>query len=731
MKTPISRRDFIKGVLGTAGLTIAASVSPFDYKILSAAEVGKADFEPNAFVKVTPDNKVTVMIPNSEMGQGAWTALGMLVADEIDADWKQVKIKQAPADDMYKSPVFGAQITVGSSSCRAFYEPMRKAGAAARTMLIKAAAKTWNVPEEECEASNGFVVHKKSKKKLPYGKLCKAAGELPLPKDIVLKKESEFKYIGKPMKRLDIPQKVAGTGIYGYDVTLPGMLYAVTARPPAYGAKPVSYDKKAAEAIKGVVSVIETPNGVAVIADSTATALKGRDALKVQWSEGTHPQISTETIEKHYMEGLDKPGAVAKNTGDAKKALSEAAKKVEAIYYVPFVAHACMEPMNCTAYVQKDKCEIWVPTQAQTLTLVTASKLTGLPPDKIVVNTTLVGCGLGRRARGDFVVDAVVASKAVGKPVKALWMREDDLMHDAFRANTCQRIQAGLDDQGNLLGWHHKVSCTSILRFSNPAAIRNGVDIYSLWGIVDWEKTPVFSHTAYEIPNFYVEQYLSDWPMPAAPWRSVQNAPNCFIMESFMDELAHAAKKDPVEFRLALLKNNFRASRVLKTVAEKAGYGKPMPKGKGRGIAQHTCFGTYIAMVADVTVDENTGKIKVDKITAAVDCGPVINPAPIEKQIQGGIIMALSTIFKEKVEFDKGGVKSLNFDSYKILRMSEIPEAIEVHVIKSTEKIGGIGELGVPTVAPAIGNAVFNATGARVRRLPMDTKTVLAALKNR
>lgn len=730
MKSSISRRDFLKGSLATAGLTIVASITPFGTRLLSAKEVGIPVLQPSAFFELTPDNLVTVSIPNSEMGQGVRTALSMIVADELEADWSQIRVKQAPAADAYKNPVFGAQVTVGSASVRGFYEILRKAGAAGRAMLVKAAAETWHVPEGECEASKGVVKHKKSGRSLTYGKLCKQAALLPIPQAPVLKKESEFRYMGKPMPRLDIPEKVAGTAVFGLDVNVPDMLYAVTARPPAYGAKTVSYDQKAAEGIKGVKKVVQTPNGIAVIAESVYAAWKGRDALKVQWDAGTHPQISDDTIEKHYMEGLDKPGAVAKNTGDARKALSEAAKKVEAVYMVPFVAHATMEPMNCTAYVQKDQCDVWAPTQGQTGALMTASRLTGLPPQKVHIHTTLLGCGLGRRSRPDFVIDAVVASKAVGKPVKAVWTREEDMKYDAFRAATYQRIQAGLDGKGSLTGWSHKVSCTSILKFSNPAGIINGVDIYSLWGIVDWEKTPTFSHTVYDIPNFYVEQYLSDWPIPAAPWRSVQNAPNAFVMECFMDELAHAAGKDPLAFRLELLKNNMRATRVLQTVAEKGGWGKPMPKGKGRGIAQHCCFGTYVAMVADISVNENDGKIKVDKIVAAVDCGPVVNPKPIPPQIEGGVIMALSTTFKEQVRFANGGVKSANFDDYKLLKMSEVPE-IEVHIVKSTEKIGGIGELGTPTVAPAVANALFNATGARVRRLPLDPKTVLEAIKKR
>jgi isoquinoline 1-oxidoreductase subunit beta len=725
----ISRRDFLKGSLAAAGLTIAASITPLGTKLLSAKEVGKAVFGPTAFYEITPDNLVTVYIPNSEMGQGVRTALSMIVADELEADWSQIRVKQAPAGDAYKSPVFGAQVTVGSASVRGFYEPLRKAGAAGRAMLVKAAAETWKVPEAECEASKGAVKHKKSGKTLKYGELCRKASEYVIPQNAPLKNESEFKYIGKPMARLDIPDKVAGTAVYGLDVVVPNMLIAVLARPPVYGAKPGSYDEKAAMAVKGVQKVASTPNGIAVIADSTYAALKGRDALKVQWGAGSHPDMNDASIEKHFLEGLDKQAAVVPATkGDAKKALSEAAKKVEAVYYVPFVSHAPMEPLNCTAYVQEDRCDIWVPTQGQTGTLMTAAGLTKLPPSKINVNTTLLGCGFGRRSRADWVIDAVSCSKAVGKPVKVVWTREEDIANHFFRAATAQKIEAGLDAQGQLVGWSHKVACSSILKFSNPAAIKNGVDMYSLWGIWEAGMPPVFSMTAYSYPNYYLEQWLSDLPQPACPWRSVQNAPNAFIVECFTDEVARAAGKDPVEFRMPLLANEPRAQRVLKTVAEKAGWGKPMPKGKGRGIAQHKCFGTYTATVADVTVNEATGAFKVDKVVVAVDCGPVVNPVNIVAQIQGGALMALSTVLREVVRFEKGGVKSDNFDDYKLLKMSDVPE-IEVHVVKSTEKIGGIGELGVPALAPAVANAVFAATGARVRRLPLDPKSVLEAMK--
>ena len=675
---------------------------------------------------------MTVTVPGSEMGQGIRTALPMMVADELEADWKKVRILQAPAADPFKNPLMGAQVTVASAATRGFYEPLRKAGAAGRAMLVKAAAQTWKVPEEECTAFNGTVKHKKSNRSLTYGKLCQKAATLELPKDPPLKQESEFRYMGKPMARVDIPEKVAGKAIYGLDVNVPDMLYAVLARPPAYGAKPLSFDQNAAEKIKGVRKVVPTPNGIAVCAESLDAAWKGRDALKVQWDKGSHPDMNNDFVEKNLIEGLDKPGAVATNVGDVKKALGEAAKKLEATYYVPVVAHTTMEPMNCTAHVQNDRCDVWVPTQAQTGTQMVASQLSGLPPAKVHVHTTLLGCGLGRRgSQGrDYVIDAVAASKAVGKPVKVVWSREEDIKNGFLRAAYGQRISAGLDTQGHVTAWSHKVVCTSISKFANPAAIKDGIDIYCLWGIYDLPTNPQLSHTVYEFPNFYVEQVLSDLPIPVCPWRSVTNAQNAFVVESFMDELAHAAGKDPLEFRMHLLGNRMRARRVLQTVAEKAGWGKPVPKGKGRGIAQHSCFGGFLAYVADVSVNEKDGTIKVDRIVAAVDIGPVVNPNAVLAQVEGGIVEGVSTTLKEQVEFANGGVKSANFDDYRILRMSEIPE-IEIHIVKSNEKIGGIGEPGVPPTAPAIANAVFNATGARIRRLPLTPQTVLAAIKNK
>jgi isoquinoline 1-oxidoreductase beta subunit len=726
MNTTISRRSFLK----MTGLTIAVSVSPFGYSILNASE--KKDlktFNPNVWLHITSDNKVTIYIGNSEMGQGVLTAQSMILADELEADWKQVKIKQGPAADALKSPILGAQITVGSASMRGFYEPLRKAGAAGRAMLIKAAAETWNVPENECKAILGTVKHEKSKRSLTYGQLCEKAAKLEVPKDPPLKREEEFRYIGKPMARVDVPEKVSGKAVYGLDVTMKDLHYAVIERPPAYGAKPVSFDQKAAEQVKGVVKVMQIPQGIAVCATSTEAALKGKDALKVQWDKGTHPDMDNAYVEKLMMADLDKPGAKVHEAGDIKKALSEAAKKIEATYYVPCVAHTTMEPMNTTAYVQDDRCDVWTPTQNQTACLGMSAGITKLPPEKIHIHTTFLGCGLGRRGFTNFVPEAVMISKELKKPVKVTWTREDDIIHDRFRAPMTHRIQGALNAQGQLIGWSHKVASVSILKDINPKAIQSGIDPYCLWGLWNGPNSPHWNDSIqYEIPNLYIEFLITDLPILCFPWRAVQNGPNAYANECFVDELAHAAGKDPLEFRLQALKNNKRATRVLQTVAEKAGWGKPIPKGQGRGIAQHACFGTWIADVVDLSVDEKTGKIKVHKVVSAVDCGPVINPGPLVEQIEGGTIMALSTALKEEVKFANGGVASVNFNDYPILRMSEVPE-IEVHIVKSTDRIGGIGELGVPPLAPAVANAFFNATGVRIRRIPLTPKVVMDAMK--
>ncbi|NTV58133.1 MAG: xanthine dehydrogenase family protein molybdopterin-binding subunit, partial [Deltaproteobacteria bacterium] len=548
MKTSITRRTFLKGSLAATGLTIAVSVSPFGIRLLNASQTKDTlkGFKPNIWYEITPNNVVTVFIGSSEMGQGTHTALATVIADELEADWKQVKVRQGPAAKEYHNPLLGEQLTVASAAVRGFYEPCRKAAAAGRAMLVKAAAATWGVPESDCEANKGKVVHKKSNHTFTYGQICLEAAKLAIPKEPALKKESDFRFIGKPTARVDIPAKVKGTAVYGLDVSVPGMLYAVLARPPAYGAKPVSSNEKAALQVKGVVKVVETPMGLAVCAKSLDAAWKGRKALDVKWDQGALPQLDNAFIEKTMMEELDKPGSKAAENGDAKKALEAAAKKVRSTYFVPYVAHALMEPINCTAYVQKDKCDVWAPTQGQTGAQGLASEISGLPPDKVHIHTTYMGCGLGRRAAPDFVVEAVIASKATGKPVKVVWTREEDIKYDLFRAATCQRIEAGVDGQGQLTGWSHKVVAGSIFKLINPKAIQNGIDIMSLWGLVDFPGSPDGNRILYEIPNLYLEFLISELPVPVTAWRSVQNGPNAFVTECFMDEMAHAAGKDPL-----------------------------------------------------------------------------------------------------------------------------------------------------------------------------------------
>ncbi len=730
MKRSMTRRTFLKESLAATGLTIAVSTAPFGYKLLNASQNKDSisSFHPNVWFEITPDNRITITLGASEMGQGSHTALAMILADELEADWQQVQVRQGGARKEYVNPILHLQLAVASATVRGFYGILRKAGAAGRTMLVKAAAVQWKVPEAECEALNGTVRYKKGDRHLSYGQLCLTAAQFEVPQDPPLKKAGEFRYMGKRIPRVDIPKKVSGEAVFGLDFTVPDMHFAVLARPPAYGAKPVSYDQEAAEAIDGVRNIIPTPHGIAVCATSLDAAWKGRIALNVKWDQGTHPQLNNDFIEKSLMSDLDKPGSEAAKKGDASKALGEAAKKVAATYFVPFVAHATMEPMNCTAHVQKDRCDVWAPTQGQTIAQLVASKVSGLPPEKVNIHTTYLGGGFGRRATPDFVVEAVIASKVVGKPVKVVWTREEDMQYDQFRAAMSHRIEAGLDNQGRLIGWSHKAVSGSIMKDIMPQGIKNGVDIMSLWGLVDFPGSPDNNRIMYEIPNLTVEFLLSDLPIPVSPWRSVQNGPNAFVIESFVDELAHAGGKDPLEFRLALLQNNPRSRRVLETVAEKAGWGKATPDGQGRGIAQHTCFGTYTAQVADVSVDEKTGYITVHRVVVAIDCGPAVAPLNIQTQIEGAVTMALSTVLREEVKFSDGGVVSANFDDYNPIRLSEVPD-IEVYIVKSDETMGGIGEPGVPAMAPAVANAVFNATGKRIRRIPLTPERVLAALK--
>ncbi|MBI5075844.1 MAG: xanthine dehydrogenase family protein molybdopterin-binding subunit [Nitrospirae bacterium] len=719
MSSSITRREFLK----IAGFTLAIAITPSGYHILSAKEAEDAaakGFSPSIWLRIMPDDTVVVIVNKSEMGQGIYTSIPMIVADELEADWKKVKFEVAPAADGYKDPVWGAQATGGSSSIRHMYEPLRKAGAAAREMLVAAAAETWKVPAKECEAVAGKVKHVSSKRTLSYGRLSKAASVIPVPKEPRLKKDSELRFIGKTMPRLDIVEKTDGSAIFGLDVTVPDMLVAVVLRPPIFGAKAQAVHGSAiATKIKGVKEVVRIDRGVAVCAETFDAALKGRAAIHIVWDKGTDEALSTESLARDFQSHLGKDGVIARKDGDSQKAYAAAAAKIDAAYSLPYLSHATMEPMNCTAFVQKDRCDIWAPTQNQTGTLSTAQKITGLKPEQIHVHTTYLGGGFGRRFEQDFVEEAVQISKAVSKPVKVIWTREDDFHHDYFRPGTLSRIQGGLDEKGKLTAWSHKIVCPSIFARVFPATVKNGIDNAAVEGLSNME---------YDIPNISVEYVRIDTPVPVGFWRSVGSSHNAFTVESFIDEMAHLAKKDPLKFRLDLLRKHPRAQKVLEVAAEKAGWGKPLKKGMGRGIAYHLSFDSYVAQVADISVNKKDGTIKVHKVVCAVDCGNVVNPDTVKAQMMGGIVMGLSSALKEKIEFAEGGVKTENFDTYPLLTMSETPE-IEVHIVKSNGKLGGIGEPGVPPVAPAVANALFNIAGVRMRTLPMTPEAVMQALK--
>jgi isoquinoline 1-oxidoreductase beta subunit len=519
--------------------------------------------------------------------------------------------------------------------------------------------------------------------------------------------------------RLDLQEKIDGKATFGIDVFVPDMLYAAISRPPAYGAKIVSYENEAAKKVPGVQHVIVTDRGIAVCAKTIDGAWKGRMALNAEWDKGTHPDLNSETLEKNFLQHLNQPGLSAKKEGNIDDALGKAAKKLEATYLLPYLYHATLEPMNCTAHVRQDRCDLWVPTQFQSGVLMSAEKITGLKPEQIHIHTTYLGGGFGRRAELDVVEEALQISKATGKPIKLIWTREEDVKNDFYRPGNCCRIEAGLDQQGRIVAWSHKVVVPSIFARFFPQMVKDGIDPAAVEGISDME---------YEIPNLNVEYVKIDTPIPVGFWRSVGHSHNAFTVESFIDELAYLAKRDPLEFRMSHLRKRPRAQQVLRVAAERAGWGKPLRKGHGRGIAYHYSFGSHVVHVAEVSVDKTEGKIKVHKVVSVVDCGPVVNLDTVKAQIEGATLFGLSAALMEKIQFSNGGVENESFYNYELIRMSDVPE-IEVNVLRSREKLGGVGEPGVPPIAPAVANAVFNASGIRVRSLPMTPETILKAMK--
>ena len=663
----------------------------------------------SAYVRIAADNRVTVVCGSSEMGQGVLTAIPMLVAEELDADWALVGVEQAPVDQAYNNPMFGMQATGGSTTVRANWLPMRQAGAAAREMLVAAAAAQWQVDASTLTTDKG-TVSGPGGKKASYGSLVAAASRLVVPAKPKLKDSQSFKLLGKPTKRLDTVAKSNGSARFGIDAQVPGMLVAVMARAPAPGAKPKAMNEAAAKAVKGVQQVITLPSGVAVLARGYWAAKKGRDALDVQWDLGAAGQLNSAAISEMLDEGAREADAVALDQGNPRDASANAAKTLDARYEAPYLAHACMEPLNCTAWVQGDSVEIWAGTQSQGPAQGILGQVAQVTPAKVKINTLLLGGGFGRRFAPDFTIDATLLSKISGKPVKLIYTREDDMAAGFYRPPSVARFSGALNDQGALTMLKAGVGSPSIMAGSGFMQLpANGVDAMALEGLVDHP---------YDIPNQRIA-YGRREPGPQVWfWRSVGHSQNGFFTESFIDEMAAAAGKDPFEFRRALLGKSPRHKAVLELAAQKAGWGTPLPKGVARGIAVASSFGSYVAEVAELSVGAD-GTPRVHRVVAAVDCGMTVNPLTIERQIEGAIVYGLTAALYGKISFKDGRVEQGNFHQYPMLRMNEMPK-VEVHIVKSSEEPGGIGEPGTPPIAPAVVNALFALTGKRVRSLPID-----------
>jgi len=705
----VSRRAFLKAGVAGGGFVLGFGLPAF---LGDAAAATSGSFEPNAFIRIGSHGSVTLTMPQVEMGQGTYTSMSMLIAEELEVALSQVRLEHAPPDiKRYGNPLLaGDQITGGSTSIRAFWEPMRQAGAAARVMLISAAAKRWQVDPSACHAERGEVVHTASGRRIKYGALAADAARMPVPEKVALKRPEEFKLIGTPAKRLDTPAKVNGKAVYGIDVRPPGLKIATLAQSPVFGGRLKSVDETAARSVKGVRQVVRLVDAVAVVADHMGAAKKGLAALVIEWDNGPNAALGTEDIVRALEQGTLGVGAVAQNVGDIDKAIAGATTKIDAIYQVPFLAHAAMEPMNCTVHVRKDGCEVWVGTQVVARAQATAAKTTGLPLDKVVVHNHLIGGGFGRRLEIDGVTRAVQIAMQVDGPVKVIWSREEDIQHDMYRPYFVDRMSAGLDEGGMPVAWSHRFAGSSILARFLPQAFNNGLDPDTTDGAIN---------LPYALPNAHVEYLRMEPPgIPTAFWRSVGPSHNVFVVESFIDELAAAAKKDPVDYRLALLAGSPRAKAVLRLAAEKAGWGRPLPKGRGRGVATQFVFGTYLAEVAEVEVSKD-GEVRVQRVVCAVDCGLVVNPDTVQAQVQSAVVFGISAALFGKITLKDGRVEQTNFDTYRALRMSETPP-IEVHIVRNTEAPGGMGEPGTSAIVPAVVNAIFAATGRRLRKLPAD-----------
>src|ERR1700716_998272 len=681
-------------------------------------DVTEGKFAPNAFIRIDSAGKTTLVMPQVEMGQGIYTAIAMVLAEELDADFSSVVLEHAPANEkLYANPAFGIQATGGSTSLRVFWKPLREAGASARAMLVHAAAREWQVDPASCTASNGEVIDKKSGRKLSYGALAANAGGERPPKDVAPKDPKDFVLIGKPLKRFDTPDKVNGKAVYGIDTILPGMKFATLAACPVFGGKVGTVDDTAARKVPGVRQVVVLDDMVAVVGDHMWAAKKGLDALVVTWDEGANANISSKDIWQHLRAASEKDGAVAKSAGDIAKGLATG-ERFDASFELPFLAHAAMEPLNATVHFTPDSCEIWTGTQIMTRVQSEAAKAVGLPVDKVIVNNHLIGGGFGRRLEPDMVVAAVRVAKQVDGPVKVVWTREEDTQHDVYRPVYRDTIAATLSD-GKIVGWKYRVSGSSILARWLPPPFQNGIDLDPADSAVDMP---------YDIPNFQVEYVRAEPPaVPTGFWRGVGPNNNVFAIECFMDELARKAGKDPIAFRRDMLGQTPRLQAALDLVVEKSNWGQTLPARAGRGVSVQPSFGSFIATIVEAEVDEQ-GDVHLRRVTTAVDTGIAVNPDTIVAQLEGGLIFGLTAALYGEITIDKGRVQQSNFNDYRMLRIDQMPK-IEVHVIKSGEAPGGIGETGVTAGPPALRNAIYAATGVALRRLPIDRSLTSAGKK--
>jgi isoquinoline 1-oxidoreductase beta subunit len=676
-------------------------------------------FAPNAFLRIDQSGRTTLVMPQVEMGQGVYTSISMILAEELDADFSQVTLAHAPpSDKLYGNPMFGIQATGNSNSVRAWWKPLRTAGAGARAMLVQAAARQWQVDPASCTTANSEVMHKASGRRLSYGALALAASSEVPPKDVPLKAPADFVLIGKPLKRLDTPDKVNGKAVYGIDAMLPNMKFATLKTCPVFGGKVAKVDDSAARKIPGVRKIVVLDDMVAVVGDHMWAATKGLDALVIDWDKGPNAGVSSNDIWRDLRAASEKDGAVAKSVGDIKKGLA-IGERMEGAYELPFLAHATMEPVNATVHVTPDACEIWTGTQVMTRVQSEAAKAAGLPIEKVIVNNHLLGGGFGRKLEADMVVAAVRVAKQVDGPVKVVWTREEDIQHDIFRPVYRDTIAATLSD-GKIVGWKYKVSGSSIMARWFPPGFQNGVDIDGVDSAID---------IPYDIPNLHVEFVRAEPPaVPTGFWRGVGPNNNVFAIECFMDELARKAGKDPIDFRKSMLGNQPRFLAALNLAAEKSNWGQPLPPRVGRGVCLQPSFASFIATVVEAEVDEQ-GEVHLRRVTCAVDTGIAVNPDTVMAQLEGGLIFGLTAALYGEITIDKGRVQQSNFNDYRMLRINQAPK-IDIHIIKSGEAPGGIGETGATAGPPALRNAIFAATGVALRQLPIDRSLIAARNKS-